>query len=132
MGFIRLKEILKEARRRYPGFSKSLAEAEALSRWELAVGKQISKHTKAICVKKKILYVEVDHPVWFTELHHKKRQILEILNQVELPDAQTEKEVLEDLFFIEKKRPGAVIKKPWGTFKTAGSSELRKPGPRKE
>ena len=56
-------------------------EAQALSRWELAVGPHIAKHTRAIRVLDGVLWVEVDHPIWKSELHHRKRQILDILNR---------------------------------------------------
>jgi len=73
-------------------------EAQALSRWELAVGPIIAKHTRAIRVLDAVLWVEVDHPIWKSELHHRKRQILDILNKQESAKAQP---VLEDLLLLD-------------------------------
>ncbi len=56
-------------------------EAQALSRWEIAVGPHIAKYSRAIRVQEGVLWVEVDHPIWKSELHHRKRQILDILNK---------------------------------------------------
>lgn len=81
MGFDRLIDILKKVQARYPALSKRIGEAEALSRWETVVGPAIAKHSKAIRVQDEILWVEVDHPIWMSELHHRKRQILDLLNQ---------------------------------------------------
>lgn len=87
---------------RYPALSKKLVESQALSRWEKAVGPIIAKHTRALRVEDSVLWVEVDHPIWKSELHHRKRQILELLNQV----PETGKaEVLKDLWLVEP-RPG--------------------------
>jgi predicted nucleic acid-binding Zn ribbon protein len=83
VGFSKLTEILQSIKNRYPALSNRLVEAEALSRWEKAVGPAIAKHSRAIQVKDGVLWVEVDHPVWKSELHHRKRQILGLLNQKE-------------------------------------------------
>jgi predicted nucleic acid-binding Zn ribbon protein len=94
MSFLKLMEILGQARSQYPGLSKRLDEAEALGRWEKAVGPIIMKHSRAIKVQDEVLWVEVDHPIWKSELHHRKRQILEILNQ-------PGKSVLKDILFLD-------------------------------
>lgn len=98
MGFQKLIEILGHARGRYPGLSKRLDEAEALGRWEKAVGPIIAKHSRAIRVQDEVLWVEVDHPIWKSELHHRRRQILEILNQ-------PGQSILKDLLFLDPRGP---------------------------
>ena len=109
MGFNNLMDILKKVRGSYPAFSKRLTEAEALGRWEAAVGPSIAKHTRAIRVQESVLWVEVDHPVWKSELHHRKRQILEILNggrKAVKPggkDLGPAQETLKDLFFMDSR-----------------------------
>jgi predicted nucleic acid-binding Zn ribbon protein len=75
-----LLDVLKKVRAAYPSLNKRIEEAEALGRWEIAVGPQIAKHARAIRVQDSVLWVEVAHPIWKSELHHRKRQILEILN----------------------------------------------------
>lgn len=99
MGLGPLKDFLKSMGARHPSFGKRLREAEALGRWEEAVGKQIAKHSRALTVKDEILWIEVDHPVWHQELQLRKHQILEILNQ------NPSETALKDLYFVSR-RPG--------------------------
>jgi len=108
MSFLKLMEILGKARGQYPGLAKRLDEAEALGRWEKAVGPIIMKHSRAIKVQDEVLWVEVDHPIWKSELHHRKRQILAILNQPEnQPRNQKEQPVLKDILFLDPRTPTA-------------------------
>lgn len=81
MGFDRLSDIFSKLKSRYPSFNKRYAEAEAMTGWETAVGPLIAKHARALRVEKSVLWVEVDHAIWRSELHHRKNQILELLNQ---------------------------------------------------
>ena len=55
MGFEKLVGILEKVRKRYPALSHRIEEAEALSRWEVAVGAAIAKHTRAIRVQDGVL-----------------------------------------------------------------------------
>jgi hypothetical protein len=102
-----LVEIIKRAQERHPSFSKRLAEAEALGRWRVAVGEVIAKHSKAIRVKEGVLWVEVEHPLWRSELHYRKQQILDILNG-KTPCARKgltpPQSVIQDIIYIEPKR----------------------------
>ncbi len=101
MGLDSLVEVLKKIKSKHASFSKRLDEAEALSHWEQVVGPLISKHTRTVRVEKGVLWVEVDHSIWKTELHHRKHQILERLNaQVEKTKP---KEILADLLFLDKR-----------------------------
>ncbi|MBU6375869.1 MAG: DUF721 domain-containing protein [Bdellovibrionales bacterium] len=96
MSFRSLKDILMGSGLTEP-FRKRLKEAEAVSRWDSAVGPIIAKHAQAVRVDAGILYVEVGHPIWRSELHHRRRQILEILNQ----GASDQTAILKDLHFID-------------------------------
>lgn len=96
MAFDKLMDVMKALQARYPAFSKRMREVEALSRWEQAVGPAIAKHARAVRVKDGVLWIEVDHPIWKTELHHRKRQILQALNQ-----RTDEGAPLTDLFLID-------------------------------
>lgn len=111
MAFNRIFDILKLTRARYPLLTQRIEEAEALARWEKAVGPAIAKHARAIRVQDAILWVEVDHPIWKSELHHRKRQILDILNSKAggstgqpglLPPP---KQVLVDLLLLDHRGP---------------------------
>ena len=132
MAWDRLLDIIRKAQQKHPAFGRRIVEAEAVGRWEMAVGPQIAKHTSAVRVEDGVLWVEVDHPIWKSELHHRKHQILQILNEGR-PEAQPEtppeaepglkrlgvapapktqqalapaRQILKDLFFIDpRKKP---------------------------
>ena len=97
MGFDKLSEILTHLSSRFPRLAKRVEEAQALSFWDEAVGAMIAKHARPTRVVNKTLWVEVDHPVWQTELHHRKNQILEILNK----RATQENAPLKDILFLD-------------------------------
>lgn len=95
--FLSLTDILKQVQGKYPALNKRLKEAAALGRWEESVGPAIAKHSRAIRIQDGVLWVEVDHPVWKAELHHRKRQILDLLNgKVKESEAP-----LSDLLFLD-------------------------------
>jgi predicted nucleic acid-binding Zn ribbon protein len=112
MPFDRLFDILKKTRDRYPVLTQRLEEANALARWEKAVGPAIAKHSRAIRVQESQLWVEVDHPIWKSELHHRKRQILDILNgatpgSLGKPGLPTPQQILTDLVFFDTRGSGS-------------------------
>ncbi len=96
--FNRLDDILNATRKRFPALGKRLDEAEALSRWDQAVGPLIAKHARAIRVQDSVLWVEVDHPIWKNELHLRKRQILELLNAGKT-------DLIGDVLFLDARTP---------------------------
>jgi predicted nucleic acid-binding Zn ribbon protein len=98
MSFDKLVDILKKLQAKNPVLSKRVEEATSLSRWETAVGPQIAKHTRAIRIHDGVLWVEVDHPIWKTELHYRKRQILTALNPAGQPVTQA---TIKDLLFLD-------------------------------
>ncbi len=107
-------DILKKLKEKYPRFGRRVQESEALSRWESIVGPMIAKHTRAIRVEKEVLWIEVDHSIWKSELHHRKQQILERLNQQNqtgaLPEATPKTipeiipEIIKDILFLDPRR----------------------------
>lgn len=92
-----LLEVIKKVQEKNPAFSARMAEAQALSRWEIAVGETISRHSKAIRVQNSVLWVEVAHPIWRAELHYRKQQILNILNQ---KPSDSSNPILKDIIFV--------------------------------
>jgi predicted nucleic acid-binding Zn ribbon protein len=102
MSFGKLTDILRMLGTKYPALTKRIGEAQALGRWEKAVGPVIGKHTRAIRVENGVLWVEVDHPAWKSELHHRKRQILDLLNRQEGSGPNDTK--LEDLLLLDPRR----------------------------
>ena len=100
-----LGDILEEIKRKHPELSKRMGEAKTLDRWEAAVGPAIAKKSKVVAVRGGTLIVEVAHPVWRSELHYRKTQILEALNAPAGKDnGSTPSTRITDLYFVE---PGA-------------------------
>ena len=106
MSFHKLTEILLQVQNRYPALNKRLREAEALARWDTAVGSIIAKHSRAIRIQDRVLWVEVDHPIWKAELHHRKRQILDLLNARE----SSENAPLDDILFLDPRPSRGPVK----------------------
>ena len=103
MGFERLIHILGKIQQKYPAFNKRLKEAEAVGRWDATVGAIIAKHARAFRVQDGVLWVEVDHSIWRSELHHRKHQILDALN-AGIPTESAEKP-LTDILFLDPRKP---------------------------
>ena len=102
-----LFEIIRKAQKKHPGFAKRVAEAQALGRWNAAVGELISKHSRAVRVKDSVLFVEVAHPIWRSELHYRKNQILDILNGKVLSPNKTltpPAEILKDIQYLDPRK----------------------------
>ncbi len=104
MAFNSIKDILAKIQARNPALRTRLEEAIAVEGWDKAVGPQIALHARALKVEAGVLWIEVDHSVWRTELHHRKRQILEKLNEAAGRSGDAAKPILTDLFLIEPKR----------------------------
>lgn len=104
MALDRLLDIIRKSKSKYPALTQRLTEAEALGRWEKAVGPMIAKHARALRVREAVLWVEVDHPIWKSELHYRKRQILDILNDQLATATESEKKLprLKDIFFVDR------------------------------
>ena len=99
----RLGEIFQKAHQRYPAFGKRLREAEAFSLWREAVGPLIAKHSRAVSVRNEVLWVEVEHSIWRSELHYRKNQILGVLNQ---KSPEGDHPIIKDIFFVNpRERP---------------------------
>lgn len=102
-----LIEIIRKVQKKHPAFGLRMAEAEALGRWDVAVGELIAKHSRAIRVQNSVLWVEVEHPIWRSELHYRKQQILDILNGKTLyphKGLSPPHEILKDIHYIDPRR----------------------------
>ncbi len=104
MAFDRLLDILKKAGIRYPALQQRIHEADALGRWDSAVGPVIAKHARPLRVQDQTLYVEVDHPIWQSELHHRKQQILTSLNKTQAALPSSQQVIVKDIFFVSLKK----------------------------
>jgi predicted nucleic acid-binding Zn ribbon protein len=56
-------------------------EANVVASWERLVGKPISKRTKKVFVRNKVVFVELDSPSMKHDLQFHKNQILEIFRK---------------------------------------------------
>ena len=126
MGLNSLLEIIKKAQGEYPAFSQRLSEAEALGRWDIAVGPVIAKHARAIQVRDSVLWVEVEHPIWRSELHYRKHQILDILNgktPCARPSLSEPKEILTDIQYLSSRNMTTAPNKKTNTKAPATPSQ---------
>lgn len=127
-----VKRILDSILRHNPELQTRVRESKSVSQWEAAVGPQIAKHSRVFKVENGVLFVEVDHPAWRSELHHRKLQILERLNAVNEGEGTA---VIQDLFFMEPRserlkesssnggsRPGKAPPKNWGSPSQPGKN----------
>jgi len=63
------------------GHRRKLSEINILASWEKIMGKPISKHTKSLYIRKKVLYVKLDSSVLRNELVMRRTEILHLLNK---------------------------------------------------
>jgi Dna[CI] antecedent, DciA len=75
-----ISRVLKKIMNNNPGLKQGLQDAQIMEAWPLAVGTQLAKHCRAVQVKGKTLFIEVDHPIWKKELHANKSLALKRLN----------------------------------------------------
>jgi len=58
-----------------------LSETSVVNDWEKIVGKMISRHTKNIYIKKRILFVELDNAALRNELSYAKTKLVSVINK---------------------------------------------------
>jgi hypothetical protein len=58
-----------------------LSETSVVNDWEKIVGKMISRHTKNIYIKKRILFVELDNAALRNELSYAKTKLVAAINK---------------------------------------------------
>ena len=76
-----LKQILGQ-----PGFGEQITRHQAWLIWDQLVGEQIAARARPLKLRKGVLEVQVDHPVWMQQLQMLKPKILEKIN-AKLPNA---------------------------------------------
>ena len=76
-----LKELLQQ-----PGMGQQISRHQAWLIWDQLVGDQIAARARPRRLRRGVLEVSVDHPVWMQQLHMLKPQILEKIHN-RLPDA---------------------------------------------
>jgi len=76
-----LKQILGQ-----PGIGEQITRHQAWLVWDQLVGEQIAARARPLKLRKGVLEVQVDHPVWMQQLQMLKPKILEKIN-AKIPNA---------------------------------------------
>lgn len=63
-----------------------LNETKVINLWEKVVGEMVSKHTKYIHIRNKVLYVSIDSPSLRNELSYSREKIVQELNRLAAAD----------------------------------------------
>jgi predicted nucleic acid-binding Zn ribbon protein len=95
MPFFALKKVVQRVLREY-NFTEDIDAYRVFSLWEDIVGEKMADHTKPVRINERILYVEVDDPLWLTQLKYMK---VDILNKI---DMRIKKGVFKDVRFYLK------------------------------
>ena len=69
-----------------PGLGEQLTRHQAWLIWDQLVGKQIAAHARPLKLRKGVLEVQVDHPVWMQQLQLLKPQIMQKIT-AQIPNA---------------------------------------------
>jgi predicted nucleic acid-binding Zn ribbon protein len=89
----RLGDVLRAVLERLPVRDR-LREYAVWPHWEEAVGQAIARHARPVRIRRGLLCITVDSPVWMQELQFLKETIRTKLN------TRIGREVIADLFFI--------------------------------
>jgi len=89
-----LKQILSE-----PGIGEQLNRHQAWLVWDQLVGEQIAARARPYKLRKGVLEVQVDHPVWMQQLQMMKPQILEKI-AAKIPNAG-----ITDIYLRQTRNP---------------------------
>jgi len=76
-----IKQLLNQ-----PGIGEQITRHQAWLVWDKLVGEQIAARARPLKLRKGVLEVQVDHPVWMQQLQLMKPQILEKITS-EIPNA---------------------------------------------
>jgi predicted nucleic acid-binding Zn ribbon protein len=95
MPFFALKKVVQRVLREY-NFTEDIDAYRVFSVWKDIVGEKMADHTKPVRINERVLYVEVDDPLWLTQLKYMK---VDILNKI---DMRIKKGVLKDVRFYLK------------------------------
>ena len=84
-----LEKILQET-----GNQEAVTQGRAITLWPKAAGKEISKVTEATYLKKGVIFVKTENPVWRNELIFQKEEIINKINSL------LKKKTIKDIKFI--------------------------------
>ena len=83
-----IKEFLEAYR-----LNEKMNQTKLIHSWEKVVGKMITKHTRDLSIRNKILFVRIDSPALRNELGYQKEKIMESLN------GEVNAKVIDDIVF---------------------------------
>ncbi len=94
MAFTALQGTLKKILKRHN--IRDLEEVKIFSAWELIVGQKTARHTRPVRTADGILYIEVDDPLWLSQLKYMKPDILDRIEET------IHKDIYKDIRFFLK------------------------------
>jgi predicted nucleic acid-binding Zn ribbon protein len=87
------------------GLARSVKICNQLTVWDRVVDERVRRHTEAVKIKFKVLYVTTSSPAWAQELGFLKQRFIEKFN------AEAGQEVISDIRFKSGPGPGGSGKK---------------------
>jgi predicted nucleic acid-binding Zn ribbon protein len=78
MAFVSLKSTLGRILRHHN--IRDLEEVKIFSVWHDIAGERMAAHTRPTNISNRILYVEVDDPLWLSQLKYMKQEIVDKIN----------------------------------------------------
>ena len=94
MAFVSLKSTLGRILRNHN--IKDLEEVKIFSAWIDIAGERTAAHTRPTNISNRILYVEVDDPLWLSQLKYMKQDIIDKINLI------IKKDLFKDVRFFLK------------------------------
>ncbi|MCK4503109.1 MAG: DUF721 domain-containing protein [Desulfuromonadales bacterium] len=82
-----------------PGIGEQISRHQAWLVWDQLVGEQIAAHARPLKLRKGVLEVQVDHPVWMQQLQMLKPQIMEKIT-AKIPNAG-----ITDIYLRQTRNP---------------------------
>ncbi len=95
MPFVPIKETLSKVLKGY-GRSGDLEAYKVYSLWDELVGQKIAQHATPVRIKDHVLFVEVDDPLWLSQMKYMKGDVLGKI------DVRIKRGVLKDVKFYLK------------------------------
>lgn len=78
MPFTPIHEVINRVLKKYR-LNGDIDAYRVFSIWNNIVGKKVADHARPVRIKEKVLYVEVDDPLWLAQIKYIKHDILKKL-----------------------------------------------------
>ena len=80
MPFVSLKQVLESVLKERK-FTSNIDAYKVFSFWDEIAGPVVANHSRPVRLNGDILYVEVDDPIWLSQLRYMKRDILQKIDK---------------------------------------------------